>query len=184
MRVVKKEEWKNKYLLLLCTKHHGNYFSKIFSFNLLYDLPFQDEEKWEKEKWYGSHCDLFPMLIHSLIKNILLLVAQSCSTLCDPMDCSPPGSSIHGISQARILKWIAISFSKGSSWSRDWTQVFCIAGRFFTIWATREALLSSLEEISAVLHLYLSFNSNYNPGLLHCRQILYQLSHQGLWAEC
>ena len=52
------------------------------------------------------------------------------------MDCSPSGSSVHGISQARILEWVATSFSKGSSWPRGWTQVSCIAGRF---WATREA---------------------------------------------
>ena len=50
-----------------------------------------------------------------------VLVTQSCSTLCDPMDCSPPGSSVGGILQARILKWVVISFSKGSSRPRDWT---------------------------------------------------------------
>ena len=55
------------------------------------------------------------------------------------MDCSPLGSSVHGIFQARILEWIAISFSRGSSWTRDQTPVSCIAGRFFTNWATREA---------------------------------------------
>ena len=66
-------------------------------------------------------------------------VAQSCLTLCDSMDCSPPGSSVHGILQARILVWVAISFSRGSSQTRDWTQVSHIAGRFFTLWATREA---------------------------------------------
>ena len=66
---------------------------------------------------------------------------------CHPMDCSPPGSSVHGISQVRILEWIAISFSRGSSGSRNRTLVSCIAGsllhcsRFFTDWATREALL-------------------------------------------
>ena len=58
--------------------------------------------------------------------------------LCDPMDCSQPGFSIHGIFQARVLEWVAISFSRGSSRPRDWTQVSCIAGRHFTIWATRE----------------------------------------------
>ena len=66
-------------------------------------------------------------------------VAQSCPTLCDPVDCSPPGSSIHGILQARILEWVAISFSRGSSWPRDQTQVSCIAGKRFNLWATREA---------------------------------------------
>ena len=51
-------------------------------------------------------------------------VTQSCLTVCDPMDCSLPGSSIHGIFQARVLKWVAVSFSRGSSRSRDWTQVY------------------------------------------------------------
>ena len=67
-------------------------------------------------------------------------VAQSCSTLCDPMDYSPPGSSIHGIFQARVLEQVAFPFSRGSSRPRDQTWVSCIAGRHFTIWATREAL--------------------------------------------
>ena len=56
------------------------------------------------------------------------------------MDCSPPGSSVHGILQARILEWVAISFSRGSSWPRDRTQVSRIAGRCFNLWATRESL--------------------------------------------
>ena len=54
---------------------------------------------------------------------------------CNPMDCSLSGSSVHGILQARILDWVAISFCKGSSWPRNQTQVSCIAGRFFTNWA-------------------------------------------------
>ena len=65
-------------------------------------------------------------------------VTQSCPTLCDPEHCSPPGSSIHGILQARILEWVAISFSRGSSWPRDRTQVSRITGRRFNLWATRE----------------------------------------------
>ena len=68
-----------------------------------------------------------------------MLVAQSCSTLCNPTECSSPGSSVHGIFQSRILVWVAIHFSKGSSWSMDWTLVSPIAGRFFTIWATGKA---------------------------------------------
>ena len=68
------------------------------------------------------------------------LVAKLCLTLCDPMDGSLPGSSVHGILQARILKWVAMPFSRGSSRPRDWTWVSCIAGRFFTDWAMREAL--------------------------------------------
>ena len=58
--------------------------------------------------------------------------------LCDPMDCSLPGSSIHENFQARVLEWVDISFSKRSSPSRDWTWVSLIVGRRFTIWATRE----------------------------------------------
>ena len=60
------------------------------------------------------------------------LVAKSCSTLCDPMNCSPRGCSVHGISQASILEWVAISFSRGSSLPRDQTQVSCLAGGFFS----------------------------------------------------
>ena len=67
-------------------------------------------------------------------------VVQSCPTLCDPMDCSLPDSSIQEISQTRILEWVAISFSRRSSQPRDWTQVSRIVGRCFTIWATRDIL--------------------------------------------
>ena len=66
-------------------------------------------------------------------------VAQLCPTLCDLMDYSLPGSSVHGILQARILDWVAFPFSRGSSQPRDWTQVSHIVGGFFTSWATREA---------------------------------------------
>jgi len=69
-------------------------------------------------------------------------VAQSCPTLCSPMDCSLPGSSIHEIFQARVLEWVAISFSRESSWPRDWTQVSCIVGRHFTVWATRKSYIA------------------------------------------
>ena len=62
--------------------------------------------------------------------------AQSCPTVCDPVNCRPPGFSVHGIRQAKILEWEAVSFSRVSSQLRDETQVSCVAGRFFTIWAT------------------------------------------------
>ena len=67
------------------------------------------------------------------------LVSPSCLTLCNPMDCSFPSFSVHEILQARVLEWVAISFSRGSSLPRDWTLVSCITSRFFTNWATREA---------------------------------------------
>ena len=65
--------------------------------------------------------------------------AQSCTTPCNPLDCSPPGSSIHGILQARLLEWVAMPSSRGSSQARDRTRVSCIAGGFFTRWAIRDA---------------------------------------------
>ena len=68
-----------------------------------------------------------------IYNGILVKVTQSCPTLCDPMDCSPPGSSVHGILQARILEWVAIPFSRGSSQPRDHTQVSHVAGGFFMI---------------------------------------------------
>ena len=76
--------------------------------------------------------DTAPVKIRITQGHCFCLAAQSCPTLCDPMDCSPPGSSVHGISQVRILEWVAISFSMGSSQLRDQTCVSCFAGGFFT----------------------------------------------------
>ena len=76
------------------------------------------------------------------VSSVVWSVAQLCTILCDPTDYSPPGSSVHGLSQARILEWVSISSSRGSSWPRDWTPVSCvscIAGGFFTHWAIRDA---------------------------------------------
>ena len=69
------------------------------------------------------------LLCESVVK---VLVIQSCLTLCNPLDCSSPGSSVHGILQARVLEWVALSFSRGSSQSSQ-TWVSCIAGGFFTV---------------------------------------------------
>ena len=62
-----------------------------------------------------------------------MLVIQLSLALCDPMDCSPWGSSVHGLLQARILEWVAIPFSRGSYWLRDWTLVYCITSRLFSV---------------------------------------------------
>ena len=78
-----------------------------------------------QEHWSGLP---FPSPMHAYMHAKSL---QLCPTLCDPMDSSPPGSSDHRILQARILEWIAISFSRGSSWPRDCTHISCIAGRCF-----------------------------------------------------
>ena len=72
-------------------------------------------------------------------------VVQSCSTLCDPMDCSPAGSSVHGIFQAWILEWVAISFSRGSSRPRDRTQVSRTVDRRFAVWAKATSVTLWLE---------------------------------------
>ena len=117
------------------------------------------------------------------------------------MYCSLPGSYVLGILQARILEWVSIPFSRGSFRPRDWTQVSCIAGRFFTNWATRESKRESRSVVSDSLQphrLYSPWNSpgqniemgslsllqgifptkGLNPGLPHFGWILYQLSHQ------
>ena len=73
-----------------------------------------------------------------LLLNLSCMLKETCLTLRKPMDCSPPVSSVQGILQARILEWVATSFSRGSSRPRDRTRVSYIAGRFFTIWGTRE----------------------------------------------
>ena len=82
---------------------------------------------------------------------VRVLVAQSCLIFCDPMDCSLPGSSVHGISQARILVWVAVPFSRGSSWPKNQTWISCTAGRFFTMWATGESGDPGKEQNSEIL---------------------------------
>ena len=82
-----------------------------------------------------SPCSVFsrsPVNVLTYIHSVVL-VAQLCPTLCDPMDHRPPGSSVHEILQASILEWVAISFSRGSSRPRAQTCLSCIAGRLFTV---------------------------------------------------
>ena len=97
-----------------------------------------------------------------------VLVAQSCLTLCDPLDCSPPVSSVHGILEA-ILGWVASPFSRESSQPRDQTQVSCIAVRFFTVWATRKASLW-------VIVLNLESKPLFCRGLSQCEKLCMLLS--------
>ena len=85
-----------------------------------------------------NYCCTAKWLSYTYKVKVKVKSLKSRQTLCDPMDCSPPGSSIHGILQARTLEWVAISFSRGSSWPRDRTRVSRVVGRCFTIWATRE----------------------------------------------
>ena len=79
------------------------------------------------------------IILSEKVLKMKMLVAHSCPTLCDTMDCSLTDSSVHGILQARILEWVAIAFSRGSSQPKDWTWISCTAGSLFTFWVTREA---------------------------------------------
>ena len=88
----------------------------------------------EEFRWSSQRKSIIPTIM-----SLPLILKWSRSVMSDPVDCSPPGSSIHGILQARILEWVAISFSRGSPGPRDWTRVSCLAGRCFNLWATREA---------------------------------------------
>ena len=89
---------------------------------------------------------LYPRLRAQAVLEVIYLLkveviaVQPSPTLCDPMNCSLPGSSARGILQARILEWVAIPFSRESSQTGDGTLISCLAGRFFTIWATRDLL--------------------------------------------
>ena len=94
-------------------------------------------------------------------------VAQSCPTLCDPMECSLPGSSVHGIFQAIVLERIAISFSSRSSRPRDGTQVSRLVERRFTVWATRTLPLFSHCDDTAWERRENSAERNVKPSTFH-----------------
>ena len=103
-----------------------------------------------------------------------VLITQSCPNYCDPMECSPPGFSIHGIFQARILEQAAISFSRCFSQPRDRTHVSCTAGELLTIWAIREAHLTFLSQFSSVIQSCPTLCDHVNrsrPGLLVHHQL-------------
>ena len=100
-------------------------------------------------------------------------VAQLCLTICSFMDCSLPSSSVHGILQARLLEWVATPFSRVCSWCRYQTQVSCIVGRFFTIWATKEAQSHCLSIHSTIMSwVYNTPCAKYYPRLWE---------HKGSW---
>ena len=110
---------------------------------LIYDLPLCRMRRWEL-LWTGKlgFNAQFRALVCILICMMVWLLWFSCYVcvwlFCDPVDCSPPGSSIHGVSQARILEWVAIPFSRGSSWPRDWIHVSCTWRWILHYWATGE----------------------------------------------
>ena len=135
----------------------------------------------QAELMVGLLCTVFvDQELHVEVK----LVTQLCLTPCNPIDCSLSGSSVHGILQAIILEWVAISFSRGSSRPRDQTWVSSTVGRFFTIWAPREdqelyecsmiisyfSLLPKLSEYT--YHLYFVFKSLLNL-LQYCFRFMF-----------
>ena len=93
------------------------------------------------EKFLSLPCLFLPSL-PSLFMKVKVKVAQSCMTICNPMD-----YTVHGILQDRILEWVAYPFSRGSSWPRSQTGVSCTAGGFFTSWATREHTCYGLNSV-------------------------------------
>ena len=97
----------------------------------------------------------------SLFWIVVVLVVKSCPILCDPMDCSQLGSSVHGISQARIQEWVAISYSRGSSQPRDQSQVSCIVRWILYHWASRQG---SCFEYHVLIHL--NVDQSYEVMLL------------------
>ena len=102
-------------------------------------------------------------------------VANLYLTLCDSMDCSMPGPSVHGTSQARILEWVAIFFSRVSSQIRDWTYVSCIGSWILYHWSTREALCHNLPNIFISMG---TFSSNLHWAFTSARWAL-----GGIWTQ-
>ena len=126
----------------------SNYTVQIFNIKQLFSLFLCSTITWYVYNQYDNpnlsdiKCMIKLLLLLYWLNQLTLiiweLVAQ-CLTFCDSMDCSPAGSSVLGILQARILEWVAISFSRGYFQPRDQTQVSCITSRFFTVWANRES---------------------------------------------
>ena len=141
--------------------------------------------KWKKSIWNGyvlydsNYMTFFPRQNFGDSKRISESeVAQSCPTLCDPVDCSLPGSSVHGFFQARVLEWGAVSFSRGSSHPRDWTQVSCIAGRCFNLWATREV---NKIEVDVFLELSCFLNDPMDVGNFISGSSAFSKSSFNIW---
>ena len=121
-------------------------FSEVWSYSL---VQWWGWVPTELSSWLGPEGHIWGWC---QVPSTIRLESLSCVWLCDLMDCSLPGSSVHRILQARILECVAISFSRGSSWLRVWTWVSCIASRLFTIWAAREAY-SEVVLCSACVHM-------------------------------
>ena len=117
---------------------------------------------------------LYIKTLHHILRHLrVALVTQSCLTLCNSVDCVPPGSSIHRTLQARILEWVAISFSRGSSQPRYRTWVFSISGRFLTTWAQGKPTLGHDQRLNKII-----FTTEGNLPLCVQVENLLQLCYQ------
>ena len=112
------------------------------------------------KKWQNWYLKIWIFFFFSIYLAVKVKVAQSCPTLCDPMV-----YTVHGILQARILEWVAFPFSRRSSQPRDQSQVSCIAGGFFTCWATREALCLAVLSLICSFELLVAACGNLVPWL-------------------
>ena len=108
---------------------------------------------------------------------ICCLVAKSCLTLCNPMDCSPPGSSVHQIFQTRILAWVAVSFSRGSSWPRDQIHISCICKQILYHWAIGEAQKLKKQNSYCLLNIF-TYKSHLEPWRVSEKHYIFWLCHQ------
>ena len=137
-------------------------------------------------RWTLYFCT--PWEAHIQLCACVCLVTQLSPTLLRTYGCSLPGSSVHGFLQASIVEQVAIPFSRGSSQPKDWTRFSCIAGRFFTVWATREASiqLGSCRIISPVIFLLILKSSSYLGNTYPIVIVCYpgsqnETRRQGIW---
>ncbi|CAI9163930.1 unnamed protein product [Rangifer tarandus platyrhynchus] len=130
----------------------------------------------EREKIFLSRDDMQNIGLATKLMPVFPC-AQVCLTLCDPVNCSPPGSSVHGILQARILEWAATPSSRGSSPPGDQTQVCRTADRFFTPGPPRKPDNTGMGSLSLLQQIFPT--QELHQCLLHCRPILHQLSYHG-----
>ena len=124
--------------------------------------------------------EIGPFLACCLKVKVTVLVAQPCPTLCNSMNCNLPGSSVYGILQARILEWIAVPFSRGSSQPRIEPRSHIAGGLQVDSWPSEPpGKLKNIGVGNLSLLQGIFPTQGLNWGLLHCRRILYQLNYQG-----
>ena len=131
---------------------------------------------WRIKVEVDSHFQAVFLLLLFLLSCVLCSVTQSCLTLCDPMDCSLPGPSVHGVFQTRMLEWVAISYSRGSSQPRDRGPVSCIGRQIIYHCVTWEATIKCF-----FFHLLVSPLESYWVAELLIRASKFKCWHHFLW---